>query len=252
MYARRVFLALILTAIAATHTAVYAQEVLTGMFRLTHTTTEVVGPQMAEALSEIIPIDEELQWQVYVPETYRPGRPPGVFVFIDPRGWGGIPDKWRPVFDSHNLIWIGAKMNERNPPEIKRVLTTRLSKDVLEGDYAVDLNRLYVGCAGSGALTAVNVLLSANEFMGAVYMSGSLYWGDNKPQTLDQLRRKHHVFITGSNDEAKKTVRRDYESYKKDGIENAKLIFETGRLRDMPEPEHIDEAIRYLDSRLTR
>ena len=252
MYARRVLVALILTAIAGTYMAVQAQEVLTGMFRLTHTTTEVVGPQMAEALSEIIPIDEELQWQVYVPQTYRPDRPPGVFVFIDPKGWGGIPDKWRPVFDRYNLIWIGWKMNERNPPQLKRVLTTRLSKDALEADYAVDLNRLYVGSAGGSALTAVNVLISANEFVGAVYMSGSLYWGDTKPPQLDLLRRKYHVFITGSNDEAKQTVRRDYESYKKDGIENAKLIFETGRLRDMPEPEHIDEAIRYLDSRLTR
>jgi len=186
-----------------------------------------------------------------VPETYQRVRPPGIFVFVDPKGWGGIPDKWRPVFDSHNLIWIGAKMTERNPPQLKRVITTRLSKDVLEVDYAVDLNRLYVGSAGSGALTAVNVLLSANEFMGAVYMSGSLYWGDNKPETLDQFKRKHHVFITGTNDKAKSSVRRDYESYKKDGIENTKLIFETGRLRGMPEPEHIDEAIRYLDSHLT-
>ncbi len=252
MYTRRVLVTLILAAIAGAHTAVHAQEVLTGTFRLTHTTTEVVGPQMAEAIGEIIPIDEELQWQVYVPETYRPDRPPGVFVFIDPKGWGGIPDKWRRVFDGHNLIWIGAKMNERNPPQLKRVLTTRWSKDVLEANYAIDLNRLYVGSAGSSALTAVNVLLAANEFMGAVYISGSLYWGDDKPQTLDQLKRKHHVFITGTNDKAKSSVRRDYESYKKDGIENAKLIFETGRLREMPEPEHIDEAIRYLDSRLTR
>jgi hypothetical protein len=222
------------------------------MFRLTQTTTEVAGPQMAQQLSEIIPVNQELQWRVFVPVNYRQDRPPGIFVFVDPKGWGGIPDQWRQVFDSHNLIWIGAAQNERNPAEIKRVWTALLSKYVLENDYALDLNRLYVGSSGSGALTAVNVMLSANEFSGGVYMSGSLYWGENKPEELDLLQRKYHVFITGSNDKAKATVQRDYKNYKRDGIENAKLIFETGRLRDMPEPEHIDEAIRYLDSHLMR
>ena len=197
MHTRHILVALILITSAATLTSVQAQEVLTGMFRLSQTTTEVVGPQMAQALAEIIAIDEELQWQVYVPEPYRPDRPPGIFMFVDP-------------------------------------------------------HRLYIGSAGSGTLVAINVLLTRNTFAGGVYMSGSFHWGEQEPPELDQLQRKYHLFITGSNDKAKTAVRRDYESYKKDGIENAKLIFETGRLRNMPEPEHIDEAIRYLDSHLTR
>ena len=222
------------------------------MFRLSHTTSEIVGPQMAQDLSEAIAVDEELQWQVFVPEHYQRQKPSGVFVFVDPNGWGGMPDEFRPVFNNHNLIWIGAKVNERNPSDRKRIWTAILASRAIEGDYAIDLNRLYVGSSGSGALTALNVLLSANEHSGAIFIRGSQYWHGGMPEGIDNLRRKHYVFITGTNDQAKTTVRRDYESYKKDGIENAKLIFAMGALGKMPDPEQMDAAIRYLDSRLQR
>jgi hypothetical protein len=251
MYLRRTLIAVILVGVASAHTAALAQEELTGMFRMSHTTAEVVGAQMADDLSEVIPVDEELQWQVYVPETYHRTRPAGVFVFIDPNGWGGIPDQWQQVFQSHNIIWIGPKRRERNVPAIKSIWNAKLAVLALEEqDYSVDLNRLYTGSSGDAAVATINVLLGANEFAGGVYMSGSLYSRDFTAEQLEILGRKHHVFITGTNDRAKTQVRRDYKSYKKAGIQNVKLIFEMGRLGKMPKPEHIDEALRYLDSRL--
>lgn len=251
MNPRRILISLVLVGVTGTHVAVLAQEELVGMFRLRHTTMDIVGPQMAQALNEVIPSDAELQWQVYVPERYDRRRPAGVFVFIDPNGWGGMPDQWRQVFDNHNMIWIGAKSDQRNPPEARKVWAAILGSRAIEQDYAIDLNRLYIGSSGSNAMTAVNTMLFANEFVGAVYMSGSMYWGSIDPEKLEALRRKHHVFITGTNDKAKTSVRADYENYKKDGIENVKLIFEMNRLGKMPKPEHMDEAIRYLDSRLS-
>jgi len=98
-------------------------------------------------------------------------------------------------------------------------------------------------------LIALNVLLSANNFTGAVYIRGSHHWDQIKPEQLENLRRKRHVFITGTNDRAKVMVRRDYGLYKDDGIQYAKLIYETDRRITIPEPKHIDEALRYLDSR---
>jgi hypothetical protein len=129
-----------------------------------------------------------LKWQVYVPQDYQRNRPPGVFVYINPDGWGGIPDQWKPVF--------------------------------------------------------------ANEFAGAAYISGSAFWGDRMPDRAEALRRKYHVFITGTDDKAKKAVRRDYESYKDDGVQNVKLIFENGRFGKIPSTQRIEEALRYLDSHL--
>jgi predicted esterase len=163
-----------------------------------------------------------------------------------------MPDQWRQVFDSHNMIWVGAKRDQKNTPEPKLVWMAILGSRAIEQDYAIDLNRLYIGSSGNGAMTALNTMLYANEIVGAVYMSGSMYWGSIDPERLESLRRKYHVFITGTNDKAKATVRADFEKYKKDGIENVKLIFEMDRLGNMPEPEHMDEAIRYLDSRMNR
>ena len=79
----RVLLATIL--IAATISAI-AQDKMTGSFRMSHTTVEVFDPATAEAVSTVIPQDEEVQWQVFVPETYDPSKPPGVFIFADPDG----------------------------------------------------------------------------------------------------------------------------------------------------------------------
>jgi len=241
--------ALALVCLAASNSVALAQEHLTGMFRLSHTSSEVLDPATAQAISKVIPVDEKLQWQVYVPETFNADRPPGVFVFVDPDGWGGMPDKWRQVFDNSNLIWVGASATSRNPSVIKQVWQAILGAQTIEGSYPVDLNRMYIGSTGGGALVALNVLLAANNFTGAIYMSGSQYWGQLDPEKLVNLQRKRHVFITGTNDKAKTAIRHDYESYKKDGIENTKLIFETGRLPSMPDPEHMTEALQYLDSR---
>jgi hypothetical protein len=56
--------------------------------------------------------------------------------------------------------------------------------------------------------------------------------------------------MTSTNDKANKTVRADYDSYKKAGFDNIKLIYDLKGSRDVAKPELIDEAIRYLDSRL--
>jgi hypothetical protein len=252
MHFRNTLIALILIGSIFCTTSVHAQSTLTGMFRLTHTTTEIVGPQTAQSLTEVIATDEELRWQVYVPEHYQRQRPPGVFVFVDPNGWGGIPDELRPVFDQHNLIWIGANTNERRPTETKRIWTSILASKALEGEYVIDLNRLYVGSSGATALTAVNVLMLANQHSGAVFFRGSQYWHGGQPEGIDNLRRKYFVFITGTNDKAKTEIRKDYERYKKDGMEHSKLIFEMKSLGRTPSTAQMDEAIRYLDSRLTR
>jgi len=252
MHIRNKLVALVLVGAVGCAGAAQGQNALTGMFRLTQTTTEIVGSQTAQALNEVIPVDEELQWQVYVPDDYHRQKPPGVFVFIDPNGWGGMPDELRPVFDKHNLIWIGAKANERSPAEMKRIWVSILASKALQGQYAIDLNRLYVGSTGTSALTAVNVLMMANQHSGAVFFRGSQYWHGGEPVRIDNLRRKYYVFITGTNDKAKTDIRNDYERYKSDGVEHAKLIFEMQSVGRTPSPEHMDEAIRHLDSRLKR
>jgi len=252
MKLRHSLIALFLIAVSGAQPAALAQDELRGMFRLTRTTTEIIGAQTAQALNDVIPLDDELQWQVYVPENYDRRKPAGALVFIDPGGWGGMPDQLRPVFDNNNLIWIGANRSSAKYSEARSVWMAILASRVIQQDYAIDLNRLYIGSTGNGATTSLNTVLNANEFVGVIYMSGSAYWGSIKPEQLENLRRKQHVFITGSNDKAKAAIRTDYENYKKDGIANVKLIYDTKGPGKVVKPEYMDEAIRYLDARLAR
>ena len=252
MRIKRTLIALFCVGMAVAHSTTLAQDELTGMFRLSRTTTDILGAPTAQSLSEVAALDEQLQWQVYVPDNYQRSRPPGVFVFVDPDGWGGIPDQFRQLFMARNMIWIGLKRNNRRPTQGKMKLQAVLAARVIEQTYSVDLNRLYIGASGDSVVTAIDVLLTAGEFAGGIYIKGSFYWQDQRLPTVDNLQRKYHVFITGTNDKAKQTVRRDYQNYKKEGIENVKLIFDMDRIGDWPKPDQMDEALAYLDSRLMR
>lgn len=246
----RLLTAIVLLVLASAPVVATAQDELRGMFRLTRTTADILDAATAQELGKVIPVDEELQWQLYVPDNYDRQRPAGVLVFVDPGGWGGMPDAFRPVFDSHNMIWIGANRTGRNSSDTKLIWTAILASRVIQQDYVIDLNRMYIGSAGSGAGAALNAMLTASEFTGALYIGGSAYWDKIQPDYLDNLRRKYYVFLTGTKDKEKAKIRSEYESYKKDGIENVKLIFDMQGPGATARPEHLDEAFRYLDSRL--
>jgi hypothetical protein len=241
-----IFLAALLFACAVAAPA-SAQDQLTGMFRMTHTPLEVVGDEMAQALNDSIPADQRLKWQMYVPESYNGARPPGVFIFLDPNGYGGMPDQWREVLENHNLIWLGPNTDNPRAGENNRLWHAILGLRAVEQEYAIDLNRVYIGAAGSSAVTALNVQLNANEIKGTIFMRTSVMWKSIEPDRLEMLQRKRHVFITGTNDDAKARIRSDYESFQEAGIQGVKLIFDTQRIGKMPDPDHMDEAIRFLD-----
>jgi hypothetical protein len=239
-------LILLLIALHAT-AAVHGQEAITGMFRMTHTVGEILGDQVAQALNETIPADAQLQWQVYVPYDYDPERPPGVFIYLDPNRYGGIPDPLVAVMNEHNLIWVGPRTSDRRQNDDQKVWHAILGLRAVEGEYAINLDRIYIASSRDTTPTAFRAYLFANEISGAVYFRGSAMWLSIDDDQLEQLRRKRHVFITGTNDKAKNQVRQHYEDFRKAGIENVKLIFDTRRIEETPEPRHIDEAIRFLD-----
>lgn len=245
-----ILLASALIGIAGLHSSAQAQDELRGSFRLSRTTTEIAGAATAEGLKEIFDVDEDLQWQVYVPENYERQRPAGAFVFVDPNGWGGMPDQFRPVFDSLNMIWIGANRTGSGKNPTRPTWMTILGSRAIQQDYAIDLNRLYLGGTGEGVLTAVNAMLASSEFAGIVQISGSVDVADIPENALDTLRRKYFVFMTSNNDKARITMRADYDNYRKAGLYNSKLLYDVNGSRNVATPELLDEAFRYLDSRL--
>ncbi|MGI9271580.1 MAG: hypothetical protein ACR2QT_07390 [Woeseiaceae bacterium] len=233
--------------VAATSSAV-AQQAMTGNFRISETTVELYDPATAEALSSLIAPDEEVQWQVFVPETYNPSNPPGVFVFADPDGWGGMPDQYRQLFSNRNLIWIGANSTQRNPEATRKMLKAIMALRFIDKSYSVNLNRTYIAGSEDETFTVINVMLQANEFNGALYINGSTYWDGGLPENFEFMVGEPHVFIIGTGDKRWETVRRHSEMYQKDGIANVELIYRSGRIRGWPDVEQMDEALAYLDA----
>ena len=91
---KRIILVLLLAGLGSA--PALAQEAMTGMFRMSHTVGEILGEQMAQALDDTVPSDQELQWQVYVPWEFDPSRPAGGFIYLDPNRYGDSPDDWTP------------------------------------------------------------------------------------------------------------------------------------------------------------
>ena len=238
--------AALLVALSLVVPAASAQDYLTGMFRLMRQPAEIVEPEVAEALDKIIKKDETLRWQIYVPEQYTPERPAGLFVYIDPDGHGRIPDRWTPVFDSHHVIWVGVSQTQRKPDPTRRIWQAILGARAIEGDYAIDLQRMYVGGTGETVPLAVSTMLTANEFEGGVYTRGSFFSPQFTPDHIQALQRKTHVFITGTNDPDKRQIQSDYQLYQQQGISNVELIFDNQRLGDVGSPEQMDEAFRFF------
>ena len=252
MAPKRILLTLFIVATACVGIAVQAQEPLTGMFRMTRQPADMLPAAVIEQLSEALSPDEQLQWQVYVPEAYSPQRPAGLFVYIDPDGQGRIPDEWKQLFARHNMIWLGVRQTQRRTHDFRRLWQAILGTRAIEEDYMIDIQRMYVGGSRETVLTATNTMLKANEFSAGIYMLGSLSSGLLNPDQLQAMQRKHHVFITGSNDKQSRQIRTHYEEFQEDGIRGVHLIYERQRIGAMPSVENMEEAFRFFDARLRR
>jgi predicted peptidase len=161
-----------------------------------------------------------------------------------------MPDQWQQVYTEHNMIWVGVRRTQSRSSEARRVWQAILGSRAIAQDYAIDSRRMYVGGSRGTVPTAINTMLTANEFSGAVYVRGSFDSDALNPDQMQAMQRKFHVFVTGTNDENKNRIRADYEKYQQAGISNARLIYDLQRIGAMPGADHMDEAFRFFDARL--
>ena len=222
----------------------------TGEFILGHTLAELVSDATATQIASVVPADELLEWQVYVPPTYDPARPAGLLVYISPTPSGEIPRGWSGVLDRHNVIWIGADRSGNSELVPRRVLLALLATSVARRQYAIDDERIYVtGLSGGGKTASMVATDQAQLFRGAIYNCGVEFW-DREPERIELIRQNRYVFVTGTYDQALRPTKRAFSAYKKAGVENSKLMV----IRDMthrnPDAYEFEEALRYLDARI--
>jgi len=117
---------------------------------------------------------------VFVPETYDPEKPIGLYIHISPGNNAYMPERYHGTMTE--LYCIGASPentgNDRHDPwRIARVLDLMVS---LKEDYNIDENRVFVGGFSGGALISILTgMLYPDEFPGIVPTEHAMddsYW----------------------------------------------------------------------------
>ena len=223
----------------------------TGFLNLTMTPAELLGDEAAISLNHILLADQTIEWRMYVPRNYDVATPPGVLVFISSIDWGGIPAEWQPVMDAHNLIWISPSHAGGSAPVQERIIKSIIAPRAAGVDYAINSERVYIAGFSDGGKVA-NLVQAADPvtFSGGIYICGALFWGDKTPARLDQMRSNRHVFVRGCFDPKEREVKGVYDEYREAGFEELRLITVQTRRQRLPQPQYLDQAIRYLDGKV--
>lgn len=226
------------------------QAPLTGYFRSSTTPLELLGERGAETLAEVFAPDEELRWQLNVPDTYDPANPPGLIVYVNRGNWGGGKKVWSDVFRDRNLIWAGALDAGDEAPINERMLKAILAPTMLAKTYSIDPRRVYIAGFSGGAHVAAILATSRPElFKGGLFMGGARFWEEKTPPKIDIVRQNRFVFLAGANDVARTRVARTADSYRAAGVMQTKLIIVPNTRQELPGRSYFETAIDYLDGR---
>jgi len=220
----------------------------TGSFSISHTSVEILGQEMATSYNDMLDQNEQVSYEIYVPTNYDPNKPSGIMVYISPQDSIKTPNGWMDIMEQNNLIWIAATQSGNKVMAGKRVLMAVMALPLLQKNYAINGNRIYVsGLSGGGRVASIVAMQYPNMFKGGIYNCGSNFWGDQTPLQIDLIKQNRFVFITGSEDfnlEDTKSVRR---KYRKAGVENTKLMVIQRMGHQNPNRRKFMQAIEYLD-----
>jgi hypothetical protein len=118
-------------------------------------------------------------FEVYVPASYRPEVPHGLFVYISSVNSGGPDGGWTAVLDKYALLWVGAN-NSGNERSIW--YRTNLALDAahnMKQRYAIDEERIYIsGPSGGGRSASRTGFCYPDVFSCGYYLIGCDYFRD--------------------------------------------------------------------------
>ncbi|NNC78018.1 MAG: hypothetical protein HKN77_08665 [Woeseiaceae bacterium] len=222
----------------------------TGFFGVTLTPTELLGEDGAKSVAEVFDADDKLEYQLYVPRNYDAAKPAGVIVYISPYFRGGPPKAWNDVLRDRNIIWIGAQNAGNEVSVAKRMFLAMFAPMVLQRDYAMNAERIYIaGMAGGGKTASRVAVLRPNMFKGGLFFSGALFWGENTPPLLDSIKSLRYVFMSGANDFALNETKSAHNKFKTAGVKNTKLMVIRNHGHSLPDADNLERALEFLDTR---
>jgi len=229
-----------------------AGEVPIGEIRSSTTLVALLGAESAANFENVVEPDEIIEWELYVPANYDPDSPAGLMVYVSPMDSGAIPARWKSVMDANNLIWIGANSSGNRVRVARRVSYALFAPAVAAGDYEIDESRVYVsGFSGGGRVASMVAPEYSRIFRGAIYICGVDFWGNRKPDQIEEVRANRYVFVTGRKDFNRDETRNVHRKYRKAGLNNLLLMDIRGMDHTIPSAEKFAEAIAFLDNEVT-
>lgn len=218
-----------------------------GRFELSRTLTQVLGASGANSVGAIFPPERPVSWEIFVPPGYAADKPPGLLVYISPIQSGRLPQGWEGVLQKHNLIWASANQSGNQVAVQRRALFAVIAPTLVEQDYVIDRERVYVtGMSGGGKMASMVATDHAHIFKGAIYNCGVEFW-DVEPRRLEAVKANRYVFVTGEYDQALRPTKRAHSRYRKAGVTQVKLMVIDGMGHENPPPREFEEAIEFLD-----
>jgi len=222
----------------------------TGAYTLSGTPAKLVGAEAAQSLAGVLSPDEDVTWEVVVPDNYDPVRPAGLLVYISPSDSGRLPRGWGLLLEDRNLIWVAANESGNRQQVARRVALAVLATGVVAGAYAIDPARVYLSGYSGGARVAGLLAPSYPAvFRGALYIGGAELWDrPDGPPDPQAMRRNRYAFLVGSDDEVNRQIARQVQdAYLAAGIEDAELIIARRTGHAIPELRYVSAAFDFLD-----
>ena len=224
---------------------------LRGEFRTRLTITQAAGAEVARSVGSVVPLDEIIAWEFYVPDDYRPEKPPGLMVYISPSPSGKIPRGWKAVLNRHNMIWVAARNSGNRVTVARRAIYALIATALADRRYNIDPERVYLsGFSGGGKVASMVAIDHPHLLKGAIYNCGVKFWDQHPPGQPGLVGQNHYVFVTGSKDHALELTKTVHKKYLESGVANSKLMVIRRMTHKNPRGPDFEQALQYLDSRV--
>lgn len=190
-------------------------------------------------------------FEVFVPESYRPGRPAGLLVWVSPVPWGGFTrEATRELLERERIVWIGANRSGNQRPKWDRVGLALDAVYNMSRLYDLDPDRIWVaGYSGGGRTASALAVAYPEAFRGGMFFFGVDFYRDvpaldrpgahwpaafaePPPERLAASRdRNRYALVTGELDFNRIQTRELYACYREEGFRHLTLI-------DVPGADH--------------
>ena len=221
----------------------------TGELAVESTLIQLLGAQQAKLYDEIVPGDETITWQVYVPDN-KTGQLPGLFVYVSPHRSGQIDPRWKDVMDQQNLIYIAADRSGNRKPVNRRMVLATQAVRVAAQHWVFDNRKIMVsGFSGGGRVASMLAVQYPDVFTGALYICGVDFWKKSRVPQIEKLVQNRFVFLTGKKDFNREETRQVYRKYLKAGAEHSKLMEVSNLSHELPDARSLGEALDFLSGK---